>query len=77
VDPANPGDVESPEQPQKLLLGAVFATRAGTITLTDGPTAVGHLARSDVIDGVQAVFAVAATIALAGLVIVLRSRTLR
>jgi hypothetical protein len=32
---------------------------------------VGHLARSDVIDGVQAVFAVAATIALAGLVIVL------
>jgi EmrB/QacA subfamily drug resistance transporter len=53
------------------VLGAVFATRAGTIVLTGGPTAVGHAARSDVIDGVQAVFAVAAPIALAGLLVVL------
>src|SRR5262249_1711155 len=53
------------------VLGAVFATRAGTIALTGGPTAVGVVARSDVIDGVQAVFAVAAPIALAGLLVVL------
>jgi EmrB/QacA subfamily drug resistance transporter len=53
------------------VLGAVFATRAGTIALTDGPTAVGHVARSSVIDGAQAVLAVAAPIALAGLVVVL------
>jgi EmrB/QacA subfamily drug resistance transporter len=53
------------------VLGAVFATRAGTFALTDGPTAVGHIARSDVIDGVRAVFAVAAPIALAGLLVVL------
>jgi EmrB/QacA subfamily drug resistance transporter len=53
------------------VLGAVFATRAGTIAVTEGPTALGGGARSDVIDGVQAVFAMAATIALAGLLVVL------
>lgn len=53
------------------VLGAVFATRAGTVAVTDGPTALGGAARSKVIDGVQAVFAVAAPIALAGLVVVL------
>jgi EmrB/QacA subfamily drug resistance transporter len=53
------------------ILGAVFAARAGTIVLTDGPSSVGHLARADVIAGVQAVFAVAAPIALAGLLVVL------
>jgi EmrB/QacA subfamily drug resistance transporter len=53
------------------VLGAVFAGRASTIALTGGPTAVGHVARADVVDGVQAVFAVAAPIALAGLLVVL------
>jgi MFS family permease len=53
------------------VLGAVFATRAGTIAMTDGPTALGPGARADVIDGVQAVFAVAALIAIAGLLVVL------
>ncbi len=53
------------------VLGAVFATRAGTIAVTEGPTALGGGARSDVIDGVQAVFAVGAPIALAGLLVVL------
>jgi MFS family permease len=53
------------------VLGAVFAARAGTIALTDGPTAIGTGARADVIDGVQAVFAVAALTALAGLLVVL------
>jgi MFS family permease len=53
------------------VLGGVFATRAGTIAVTEGPTALGGGARSDVIDGVQAVFAVAAPIALAGLLVVL------
>ena len=53
------------------VLGAVFATRAGTIAVTEGPTALGGGARSDVIDAVQGVFAVAALIALAGLLVVL------
>jgi EmrB/QacA subfamily drug resistance transporter len=53
------------------VLGAVFATRAGAVAATDGPTALGASARSDVIDGVQAVFALAAPIALAGLLVVL------
>ena len=52
-------------------LGAVFATRAGTIAVTEGPTALAGGARSDVIGGVQGVFAVAALIALAGLLVVL------
>jgi EmrB/QacA subfamily drug resistance transporter len=56
------------------VLGAVFATRAGTIAVTEGPKALGGGARSDVIDGVQAVFAVAAPIALAGLLVVLALR---
>jgi EmrB/QacA subfamily drug resistance transporter len=53
------------------LLGAVFASRTGTIALTNGPTALGHVARADVIDGVQVVFAAAALIAVAGLLVVL------
>src|SRR5262249_59407824 len=53
------------------VLGAVFAARAGTLALTDGPTALGSGARADVIDGVQAVFAVAAAVAVAGLLVVL------
>jgi EmrB/QacA subfamily drug resistance transporter len=53
------------------VLGAVFATRAGTIALTNGPSAIADGARSDVIGGVQAVFVVAAGIAVAGLLIVL------
>jgi EmrB/QacA subfamily drug resistance transporter len=56
------------------VLGAVFAARAGTIALTDGPSAVGGVARLDVIDGVQIVFAVAAAIAAAGMVVVLALR---
>src|SRR5512132_2929324 len=51
------------------VLGAVFATRAGTIAATGGPTALAGGARSDVTDGVQAVFALAAPIALAGLLV--------
>jgi predicted MFS family arabinose efflux permease len=56
------------------VLGAVFAARAGTIALTDGPSAVGGVARLDVIDSVQIVFAVAAAIAAAGMVVVLALR---
>src|SRR5262249_47913611 len=44
------------------VLGAVFAGRAGTLALTGGHSAVGHVARAEVIDGVQAVFATAAPI---------------
>jgi predicted MFS family arabinose efflux permease len=53
------------------VLGAVFATRAGTIAVTEGPTALGGSARSDVSEGVQTVFVVAAAIALVGLLVVL------
>jgi hypothetical protein len=53
------------------VLGAVVATRAGTIALTDGPTVLGPGARADVVAGVHAVFAVAALIAIAGLLVVL------
>ena len=53
------------------VLGAVFATRAGTIALSDGPTTLGTGARDEVIDGVRVVFGVAALTALAGLLIVI------
>jgi EmrB/QacA subfamily drug resistance transporter len=56
------------------VLGAVFAARAGTSGLTDGPTALGAAARADVIDAVQTVFVVAAPIAALALLVVLGLR---
>jgi EmrB/QacA subfamily drug resistance transporter len=56
------------------ILGAVFATRAGSIALISGPATLGSGGRASVIDGVQAVFAVAAPIAIAGLLVVLALR---
>ena len=43
-------------QPAKITLGFAAVVLAGTITLTASPTAIGHSARADVTDGVQAVF---------------------
>jgi EmrB/QacA subfamily drug resistance transporter len=56
------------------VLGAVFAARAGTSGLSEGPTALGAAARADVIDAVQTVFAVAAPIAALALLVVLGLR---
>jgi EmrB/QacA subfamily drug resistance transporter len=56
------------------ILGAVFAARAGTTGLGDGPTALGAAARADVIDAVQLVFAIAAPIAAVALLVVLGLR---
>jgi predicted MFS family arabinose efflux permease len=56
------------------VLGAVFAARAGTSGLSEGPTAVGATAPADVIDAVQTVFAVAAPIAALALLVVLGLR---
>ena len=57
------------------VLGAVFAARAGTAGLTDGPTtALGAAARSDLIEAVQTVFVVAAPIAALALLVVLGLR---
>jgi EmrB/QacA subfamily drug resistance transporter len=53
------------------VLGAVFAARAGTSGAT-GTLALGAAARADVIDAVQVVLAIAAPIALAALLVVLR-----
>jgi MFS family permease len=56
------------------ILGAVFATRVGTVALISSPATLGAGGRASVIDGVQAVFAVAAPIAIAGLLVVLALR---
>ncbi len=56
------------------VLGAVFAARAGTAGLTEGPTALGAAARADVINAVQTVFVVAAPIAALALLVVLGLR---
>jgi predicted MFS family arabinose efflux permease len=56
------------------ILGAVFAARAGTAGLTEGPTSLPAAARADVIDAVQTVFAVAAPIAALALLVVLGLR---
>ena len=55
------------------LLGAVFAARAGGVHASEaGVRALGHAARADVVDGAQAVFLVAAPLALLALLVVLR-----
>jgi EmrB/QacA subfamily drug resistance transporter len=53
------------------VLGAVFAAQAGTSASEGGTSGLGGAIRSDVIDGVQAVFLVAAPIAALALVAVL------
>jgi MFS family permease len=53
------------------VLGAVFATRAGMSGASERVAALGPAARADVIDGVQAVFIVAAPLAALALVAVL------
>ncbi len=53
------------------VLGAVFAAQAGTTASQAGGSGLGEVLRGDVIDGVQAVFAVAAPLAALGLLIVL------
>jgi hypothetical protein len=54
------------------VLGAVFSARAGTIVSTGaGLARAGMAARADVIAGVQAVFLVAAPIALVALILVM------
>jgi MFS family permease len=52
------------------VLGAVFAATAGTTGGTD-PTQLGNVAQSEVIDGIQAVFWVAAPLALIALLVVM------
>ena len=53
------------------ILGAVFAAHAGATASHAGGTGLDSVLRSDVIDGVQAVFAVAAPLAALGLLVVL------
>ncbi len=53
------------------VLGAVFAAQAGATASDAGGSGLGSVLRSDVIDGAQAVFAVAAPLALLGLLAVL------
>jgi MFS family permease len=54
------------------ILGAVFATQAGSTVSDASGAGLGGAFRGDVIDGVQAVFLVAAPLAAAGLLTVLR-----
>ena len=53
------------------VLGAVFAARAGSTGLDQGPAAIGTAGRSEVVDAVQTVFTAAAPIAALALLIVL------
>ena len=53
------------------VLGAVFAAQAGATASQAGGAGLGGVLRADVIDGVQAVFAVAAPLAAIGLLVVL------
>ena len=51
----------------------MFAGRAGGVHASEaGVRALGHAARADVVDGAQAVFLVAAPLALLALLVVLR-----
>jgi MFS family permease len=54
------------------ILGAVFATQAGSTASDASGAGLGSVIRGDVIDGVQAVFLVAAPLAALALLIVLR-----
>jgi EmrB/QacA subfamily drug resistance transporter len=54
------------------ILGAVFAAQAGAQLSDAGAAALEGAARGDVIDGVQTVFAIAAPLAVLGLLVVLR-----
>jgi MFS family permease len=53
------------------ILGAVFAAQAGSTASQAGEGGLGAVLRSDVIDGVQAVFTVAAPLAALGFLVVL------
>ena len=53
------------------ILGAVFAAQAGSTASQTGEGGLGSVLRSDVIDGVQAVFTVAAPLAALGFLVVL------
>ena len=53
------------------ILGAVFAAQAGSTASQTGEGGLGSVLRSDVIDGVQAVFTVAAPLAAVGFLVVL------
>ncbi len=59
------------------VLGAVFAAQAGATASDAGGSGLGSVLRSDVIDGAQAVFAVAAPLALLGLLASCCSRRCR
>ena len=53
------------------ILGAVFAAQAGSTASQTGEAGLGSVLRGDVIDGVQAVFTVAAPLAAVGFLVVL------
>ncbi len=54
------------------VLGAVFAAQAGSRPSEGGVHGLGRVLRSDIIDGVQTVFLVAAPLAALALIVVLR-----